>query len=394
MIMKKVVANYRLLLFLGLFMYIAGIIISAIYSSYVKYNPIGDFILINSIFALIFICIIVPVYEEILFRFWGIKKRRIRIIVGILSILGIYLLMGIYPALFAIIIYGSIFYFLRNNVLSRNYALAIGTSILFALAHYENFTLVDYLFALPNYIGISLVLSFIVIRYNIFVSMICHGIYNTVLLTLGGFFFGFGNTVSFQTKSFSAELKPVSTFKKVTHYDSVSDTVVYFQRENLARIGYDLIEKSWQYNISVYPTSYSNYSLKTELLNNATKVSPSELLKALTKYSSLRIDTIQECKTVYFLSADESNEINSYKNPEAGYIISQYCEELSKKWNKVIMLEPGFDPSRAIATKRIELLSTDKKIEEEMHKLEKEYKFKFRKTDTIINSINIYEQKF
>lgn len=393
---KKIITNYSLLLFLGIFLYIAGIIISAIFGSYIEYNPIGDIALTNPIFALIFICFLAPIYEELVFRFWGIKKQKNRIIVGVISIIVIYSLIGIFTAIFAIILYALIIYFFRNEILLRNYSFAIVTSILFALAHFENFTFTDYLIALPSYLGISLILAFIVMRYNIFISMIFHAIYNTILLTLGGFFFGVGDTITFQTESFSAELKPVSAFTQKTHFYSLGDSIVYFQRDNLARIGERLIENSWEYNISVFPVSYSTYSLKTELRNNANNVSPSELLKALTKHSSLRVDTIKEDKTVYFLSVDDSNDLNSYKDVdiEAGYIIMQYCQELSKKWNKIIMLEPGFNPRKAVATKRIELLNNDKDIEEEMRNLEKEYKFRFRKIDTVINSINIYEQKF
>ena len=394
--MKKAIANYSILLFLGIFLYIAGIIISAIFGSYIKHNPIGDFVLTNPLFALILICFLAPVYEELVFRFWGIKKQKTRIIVGVLSIIVIYSLIGIFTALFVIILYSLIIYFLREKILLQNYAFAIITSILFALAHYENFALIDYLIALPSYLGISLILAFIVIRYNIFISMIFHAIYNTILLTLGGFFFGVGNTNNFQTESFSAELKPVSAFTQNTHSYSLGDSIVYFQRDNLARIGERLIENSWEYNISVFPVSYSTYSLKTELRNNANKVSPSELLKALTKHSSLRVDTIKEYKTVYFLSVDDSNDINSYKDDinRTGYIMFQYSEELSKKWGKIIMLEKGQDPFKAVATKPIKLLNNDKNIETEIRNLEKEYKFRFRKTDTIINSINIYEQKF
>ena len=394
--MKRIVANHSILLFAGIFLYIAGIIISAIYGSYIEYNPIVDIALTNPIFAFILICFMAPIYEELVFRFWGVKKQRTRIIVGVLSIIVIYLLMGSFAALFAIIFYSLIIYFLRDKILLQNYAFAIITSILFALAHYENFALMDYLIALSSYLGISLILAFVVIRYNIFISIIFHAIYNTILLTLGGFFFSVGDTINFQTESFSAELKPVSAFTQKTHFYSLGDSIVYFQKDNLARIGERLIENSWEYNISVFPVSYSTYSLKTELRNNSNKVSPSELLKALTKHSSLRVDTIKEDKTVYFLSVDDSNDLNSYKDEdiEAGYITMQYCQKLSKKWNKIIMLEPGFNPRKAVATKRIELLNNDKDIEEEMRNLEKEYKFRFRKIDTVINSINIYEQKF
>ena len=165
---------------------------------------------------IIFIGVVAPVYEELVFRLWGNGKRWTGYTsVALMTLFSLSITWWVAPIVLAAGIAIMVVY--RSNLTRRLFMLMLFSSLLFALMHIGNYSadesLPMFIVAVLHKFGMGLLASYLVINYNILWSIGFHILNNSVMAILLGIAF---NTVAIKTtiienENYRITMNPVLT---------------------------------------------------------------------------------------------------------------------------------------------------------------------------------------
>lgn len=164
----------------------------------------------------IFIGVIVPVYEEIIFRMWGNGKNWTGFTsVVLIALFSLTLAWWVAPIALAIGI--AIMIVLRSDRTRRLFALMLFSSLAFALMHIGNYdssqNLPMFLVAVLHKFGMGLLASYLVINHNLLWSIAVHILNNGLMALLLGVSFNkvANETTVVETEDYRITMQPVLT---------------------------------------------------------------------------------------------------------------------------------------------------------------------------------------
>ena len=160
--------EHKVILILGLIFFVLGTLFNIYYISQFK-NDIYSFqspVLTNlsdltPLKIISFTIIVFPFLEEIVFRLWTMKKRFTYIISLIGISLIIFQISKVFDFCSGCIDFISLFLLDKNTIIN-----AVITSLIFAFMHYGNIDSSLCIVNLIPYFGLSLILSFIGLKFN------------------------------------------------------------------------------------------------------------------------------------------------------------------------------------------------------------------------------------
>ncbi len=174
---------------------------------------------ITSIFFFVMIFVLIaPVIEELIYR--GLyNKNRLRVLLSFIFYIGSSFMLfstGFKMWWIAFFITPVVIFinWKNNNDLYRN-ILFLYSSLLFGLVHFnEESTFIEMIVFGGNYLGGGLLLSWVVINFNLFKSILVHLAYNIIVF---GFFIVFSNPITIKEKNkngISFSIEEISIFAK------------------------------------------------------------------------------------------------------------------------------------------------------------------------------------
>lgn len=312
----KTKTNLRYL-WLGITLFVIGVILSIYCSTKGIANPqsgkVDALFSLYPILAYIVILVITPCVEEFAFRGWSIKKNWIRYcsyVAAMIFLLLINKLLAVAAAIIFIIII-----LIKNHDVQRHLSF-IASSVIFALAHIESFGNIDCLFAsmIAQLTGLAFVFAWLATRYNIWVPMIAHALYNltVTLLTL------IPIHITCDTSDLEVSSYHSSSYISINEED---DRIIF--EGPIAGIATSMMVEQQrldsietEYYGTVYLQAYESLAPRYRV-----KVTPRELdnninyhnvLKQLAEHKILGIDTTYDW--AWFLSFPEEDEPIKYGN--------------------------------------------------------------------------------
>ena len=165
---------------------------------------------------IIFIGVVAPVYEELVFRLWGNGKRWTGYTsVALMTLFSLSFAWWVAPIVLAAGIAIMVVY--RSNLTRRLFMLMLFSSLVFALMHIGNYSadesLPMFIVAVLHKFGMGLLASYLVINYNILWSIGFHILNNSIMAKLLGIAI---NTVATKTtvienENYRITMNPVLT---------------------------------------------------------------------------------------------------------------------------------------------------------------------------------------
>ena len=271
---------------------------------------------------MIYMGVVGPIIEEISFRLWGNGKQW----TGITSIVLMALwsmAINLWLPLLVSVCGVAIVLIFQDNKNKRLFALMMLSSVLFAIAHMNNYGENRFItfVGVAHKLGFGLVASYLVINHNILWSMGLHIINNSILSIPMALAFGqVSNTViTLENGNFCLEVRPV-----LVHNDSIrqdksfffdTDTNYYFgNTSNFA--GQACIYEAWQNGIDpngdtiniVTDNNFPNYSFT--LIYKTQPFDHHGLIVIMEKEGLIKIDTT-------YNSTDKMTTLNIKSNYDA-----------------------------------------------------------------------------
>ena len=222
---KRLKIDITLLLKIGIGLYVGSYVLLVLCQIF-NYQQNQDLLLsvidklidyTSSIVTLIIVSVLIPIIEELAFRFWGIKKKYASIIS--LLFISVYILLtgNIILAISAFIVLGILFFLVKENEL----LLIITTSIIFSLLHIDGFSSVNIktILSLINIFSFAVILCCVTIKYHFVFAVGIHIVNNLIAvspkITLSKIkednVMYYRNTQStFSTNDYSISLKPIT----------------------------------------------------------------------------------------------------------------------------------------------------------------------------------------
>lgn len=396
--------NYNLLLITGLALYALGIILNIIFNldASIEDNAILGMVTdINGWLFIILTVIIAPFLEEFSFRSWAIKKKWTKYLCLGLATGFISISFNIYAGIFYALAFSAIKFLLNEKPKTQTYSFAILTSLGFALCHYGNLDLLNYLVSFPMYFGLALVLCYIALRFKFRYAILTHALYNFSLMLLGGFIIPFGENIVLNDGNYNGKLTPVSGL--CSYSDSINmiggkTTNIY--RKSLPQIASSLIDNNFDFQYKTYPIGYNLYNLNVVCVDSC-GIDLKNLFKEIVKKGNLRVDTISEIKTVYFLKVKDIEKIkvkttdpknkDFFDYDQLQYIVAGFAESQ----NIIIRVpeelkEVKIKYNVAFYSKNMKPLV---KLPEALKNVEKEYGFILTPKQAEVKTIRIFEEK-
>ena len=253
---------------------------------------------------MLYMGVVGPIIEEISFRLWGNGRNWTGIASVILMALWC-LSVGWLFSLFALCAGISVLMIFKKEDKNRRlFALMLLSSILFAVAHMNNYdgNMFMTIVGVIHKLGFGLVASYLVVNHNVLWSMGLHIINNSVLaLPLALAFGQVGNTVeTFENANFCLEVRPVLVHNhSISQFNSFfadTDSGYYFgNTANFA--GQAWIYEAWQNGIDpngdsiniVTDNAYPNCSFK--LVYKTQPYDHHGLILAMERAGFIKIDT-------------------------------------------------------------------------------------------------------
>lgn len=253
----------------------------------------------------IYIGIIAPIYEELVFRLWGNGKNW----TGYTSVVLMALfLMGIawWVAPIALAAGIAIMIIFRADRTRRLFALMLLSSLLFALAHIANYdssqNLPMFLVSVLHKFGMGLIASYLVINHNLLWSMGLHILNNGVLALLLGVGFNHvaNETTVVETEDYRITMQPVLTKSQMpdTYTTGFPSDSVYTDIVCPSYAAQSMIYMDCQGNptavaaISAEWRSYPMMNIKVEMLGESHDWSAA--VRAMENEGWIAIDTTAE----------------------------------------------------------------------------------------------------
>ncbi|MBR5778688.1 MAG: CPBP family intramembrane metalloprotease [Bacteroidales bacterium] len=222
---KRLKIDITLLLKIGIGLYVGSYVLLVLCQIF-NYQQNQDLLLsvidklidyTSSIVTLIIVSVLIPIIEELAFRFWGIKKKYASIIS--LLFISVYILLtgNIFLAISAFIVLGILFFIVKENEL----LLIITTSIIFSILHIDGFSSVNIktILSLINIFSFAVILCCVTIKYHFILAVGIHIINNLIAISpqitsakiKEDNFMYYRNIQSmFSTNDYSVSLKPIT----------------------------------------------------------------------------------------------------------------------------------------------------------------------------------------
>ena len=186
---KRLKIDITLLLKIGIGLYVGSYVLLVLCQIF-NYQQNQDLLLsvidklidyTSSIVTLIIVSVLIPIIEELAFRFWGIKKKYASIIS--LLFISVYILLtgNIILAISAFIVLGILFFLVKENEL----LLIITTSIIFSLLHIDGFSSVNIktILSLINIFSFAVILCCVTIKYHFVFAVGIHIVNNLIAVS-------------------------------------------------------------------------------------------------------------------------------------------------------------------------------------------------------------------
>lgn len=257
----------------------------------------------------IYMGFLAPIIEEISFRLWGNGKMWTGIVSVILMALWC-LTVGWLFSLFALCMGVAILMIFKEDKTKRLFALMLLSSILFAVAHMNNYdgNMLMTIVGVVHKLGFGLVASYLVINHNILWSMGLHVVNNMLLMLPFGLTLAqTKNTViNIDNESFSLEVRPVLVHNTSISQDNCffADTDSSYYFGNTAGFaGQACVYEAWQNGIdpngdsvnivtdNAFPNCCFNLVYKTQPYDHH------GLITAMEQARLIKIDTIYDSTT-------------------------------------------------------------------------------------------------
>jgi len=215
---SKLLSKTPIVLFIiGVLLFIIGFSINLILANYIysselnfSNSPIIEkLISFSPLMMLIVPLVLAPIIEEISFRGWIRNSKKSKLISFILtSFYVLFYIKNIFISFSIIFILLITLFLIKNRFYLIN---TIITSLLFGIIHINNYDIPMIKFAsIIQLVGLAFVLSFIVKKFGLIYSIICHFIFNLIALTPLLITSGNNNTISFENESYYATLNKLS----------------------------------------------------------------------------------------------------------------------------------------------------------------------------------------
>lgn len=218
----------------------------------------------------IFIGVIAPIYEELIFRGWGNGKKW----TGFISVVLISLFsatFGWWVGLITIAAGIAIMVIFDSDLTKRLFALMLFSSLVFALIHIGNYNssenLLIFIVGILHKFGMGLLASYLVINHNILWAMGFHILNNSVFVGMIGYGFSM--------------IEDKTTVIETDDYRITSKTILY---ENQIPDGYDCV---WVNDSVFYHIATPDFS--TELFINSNNTSPFNVISEWKFYPKMEI---------------------------------------------------------------------------------------------------------
>lgn len=319
LIHQKEEFTMKIILWAGITIFILGTIINFFMFSFSQnniYNLQNPLLLklsnLTPVFMVTLILVINPILEELIFRYWTINNRFSYIV----SLIGISLFCYFYSnnfllALTIFILLLFIIFVIKNILLT-----AVFTSIIFTWIHVGNtYNLVN-LFPL---FGLSLIFTFISLKYNIRMAFATHIAYNLVaIIPLMISFEKNLELIKFENISYQAQLNEISIF-------SLEEDISYVSQDSILVISTlsQLIPKISNFKNNTIISSNINSIKKFRLIvtsKSNKKIDKEQLIKDLVKSAKITSDT---SKVNAYIVDINNNDIMT-KNKIENYYVMLY----------------------------------------------------------------------
>lgn len=255
----------------------------------------------------IFIGVIAPIYEELIFRGWGNGKSWTGYITVTLMALFLATL-GWWVGLIALVAGITILVIFDSDRTKRLFALMILSSLLFALAHIANYNasenLLIFILGVLHKFGMGLVASYLVINHNILWAMGFHILNNGILAVLLGIGFSVdsNNETVIETDDYRITMKPMLTENRMPDtYDCgwLNDSVFfYIESPDIAAeliINYGDHETP-SMDIQSEWKPYPKMKIKVEMLGGSRDYNA--VLHTMEKEGWIALDTVDDAITI------------------------------------------------------------------------------------------------
>lgn len=326
---------------IGVLLFIIGFSINLILANYIysselnfSNSPILEkLISFSPLMILIVPLVLAPIIEEITFRGWIRNSKKSKLTSFILSSFYVlyYLNYTFISFLIIFILFFTLFK-LKKHFLIIN---IISTSILFGIIHINNFNLPMIKFAsIIQLIGLAFILSFIVKKFGLIYSIICHFLFNIVALAPLLISFGSNNTISFENESYHATLNKLSIFnsdENNSYYYSDSIDL----RGHLSKLAIDIAP--FEHKIIYVPSidNLTKYNLKIKA-KKGKSINNQQLFLDYLNIIKSKTDTLK--KKAYLLSFDSSlimdSDYSSYNTS-----LFMLVKHIDNKYNIPILLQ-------------------------------------------------------
>lgn len=289
-----------LIFFLGSFLLsfyipLTGKDIQLPFDSMVAYMPLW--------LLLSFAIIVGPVIEEFTFRSWQKKGPNKRWIAPILFIIysfstDSYWLLAI--AFAFVLLY---WFFYRHF---STWHIVLGTTLVFVLLHLpeDYYNRIFYLL-LATYIGISLLLTWLRLRYSLWIAMVAHILWNfsMIYVLYASDFLWNSKTYQLSTVTDSIQLKQLSIFDMELSFPSDKLGQLEINRGNKEKIIQRLIPSGQDVLLSFHTTPFALYKIHVKSKDGG-KIDKGSVLEQVKPILKVHLDSSYAVKEGYLLSYD------------------------------------------------------------------------------------------
>lgn len=252
---------------------------------------------------IIFIGVVAPVYEELVFRLWGNGKRWTGYTsVALMTLFSLSFAWWVAPIVLAAGIAIMVVY--RSNLTRRLFMLMLFSSLVFALMHIGNYSadesLPMFIVAVLHKFGMGLLASYLVINYNILWPIGFHILNNGVMAILLGMAFNTAatkTTVIEENENYRITMTPAVTESQASEECGVSGWVndSVFVKTNSPDFAAEMFLNDPYHNDSRYNAVsemkfYPKMNIKVEMLGGSRDYE--SVINTMAKEGWIALDTV------------------------------------------------------------------------------------------------------
>lgn len=298
--------SYRAYLVVGLILFLVSILLSFFIPATAKdiRLPFDEMVFYMPLWVLLIYAIIVgPIIEEFVFRSWQKKGQNRRWVAPVLFIIyslssESFLLLSI--ALLFVVAYW-IFY--RHFY---TWHVVLGTTFVFVLLHLpEDYYNGIFYLLIVAYAGLALLLTWFRLRYNLFVAIVVHVLWNFMVTYVwyASDFSWNSKTYELSTATDSIRLTRLSIFDMETALSSAKPGQIDIKRGNKEKIIQALIPSSRDIVVSYNTTPFALYNMYIQSKDGG-KIDKLSVLEQVTPILKVSLDSAYAMREGYVLSYD------------------------------------------------------------------------------------------